>query len=41
VGAIRHVAANFRGGRIRGADYWPPRDLLVVTVKMLTSLLRR
>ena len=39
--AIRHLAANFRGGRIRRADYWPPRDLLVVIVKMLTSMLRR
>ena len=38
--AIRHLATNFRAGRIGRADYWPPRDLLVVIVKMLTSLLR-
>jgi len=38
--AIRHLATNFRAGRIERADYWPPRDLLVVIVKMLTSLLR-
>ncbi len=39
--AIRHLAVNFRGGRIQRADYWPARDLLVVIVKMLTSMLRR
>ena len=38
--AIRHLATSFRAGRIGRADYWPPRDLLVVVVKMLTSLLR-
>jgi four helix bundle protein len=39
--ANRHLAANFSGGRIQRAEYWPPRDLLVVIVKMLTALLRR
>jgi four helix bundle protein len=39
--AIRHLAANFRGAGSRGRTTGPPRDLLVVVVKMLTSMLRR
>jgi four helix bundle protein len=36
---IRHLSANFRSGRIGPREYWPARNLLVVVVKMLTSLL--
>jgi four helix bundle protein len=39
--AIRHLAANFRARRIPPKDYWPLHNLLVVLVKMLTSMLRR
>jgi four helix bundle protein len=37
--AIRHLGTNFRASRIAPSDYWPRHNLLVVTVKMLTSLL--
>jgi len=36
---IRHLSANFRTNRIGPKDYWPRHNLLVVIVKMLTSLL--
>ena len=36
---IRHLGANFRMKRIAPRDYWPIRNLLVVIVKMLNSLL--
>ena len=39
--AIRHLGANFRAGRIPPADYWPLHNLVVVIVKMLSSLLGR
>jgi four helix bundle protein len=38
--AIRHMRANFRASRVRAKNYWEIRNLLVVMVKMLTSLLR-
>ena len=37
--AITHLAANYRANRILPNDYWPLHNLLVVTVKMLTSML--
>ena len=39
--AIQHLSANFRSNRIGPGDYWPLRNLLVVIVKMLNSLLYR
>ena len=39
--AIQHLSANFRAKRIGPKDYWPTRNLLVVIVKMLNSLLFR
>ena len=36
---IRHLSANFRANRIDATAYWSLRNLLVVTVRMLTSLL--
>ena len=36
---IAHLAANFRAQRIEASEYWPIRNLLVVIVKMLNSLL--
>ena len=38
---IRHLNANFRDDRITARDYWPIRNLLIVVVKMLKSLLYR
>jgi len=38
---IRHLSANFRANRIAPEDYWPLHNLLVVIVKMLSSLLYR
>ena len=38
---IRHLSANFRAKRLEPRDYWPVHHLLVVIVKMLTSLLRK
>jgi four helix bundle protein len=38
--AIRHLRANFRADRISATDYWPPRNLLVTIVKMLSGLVR-
>ena len=38
---ISHLASNFRARRIEPTDYWPIRNLLVVIVKMLSSLLSR
>jgi four helix bundle protein len=37
--AIQHLRANFRARRIPRDEYWPRYNLLVVIVKMLTSLL--
>ena len=37
--AIQHLAANFRTHRIAPKEYWPPRNLLVTIVKMLSSML--
>jgi four helix bundle protein len=37
---IRHLDANFRMNGIVAKDYWPIRNLLVVVVRMLTSLTR-
>jgi four helix bundle protein len=37
---IRHLSTNFRAKRIASRDFWPLRDLLVVIVKMLNSLMR-
>ena len=37
---IRHLSTNYRTKRISAKDFWPLRDLLVVIVKMLTSLIR-
>jgi four helix bundle protein len=37
---IRHLSANFRGNRIMPRDYWPLHNLLVVIVRMLSSMLR-
>jgi four helix bundle protein len=36
---IRHMSANFRAHRIEPKPYWRLHNLLVVIVKMLTSLL--
>ena len=36
---IRHLSANFRTHRIDTKDYWSLRNLLVVIVRMLNSLL--
>jgi four helix bundle protein len=36
---IRHLSANFRANRIDAKDYWSLRNLLVVIVWMLNSLL--
>jgi four helix bundle protein len=38
---IRHLNANWRAKRVSPGDYWPTRDLLVVVVRMLNSLLHR
>ena len=38
---IRHLNANLRAKRVTPRKYWPIRDLLVVIVKMLNSLLHR
>jgi four helix bundle protein len=38
---IRHLSANFRAKRVAAGEYWPIHNLLVVIVKMLTSLVRR
>jgi four helix bundle protein len=38
---IRHLSANLRTNRIAAEDYWPLHNLLVVIVKMLTSLASR
>ena len=38
---ITHLASNFRAQRIEPKVYWPIRNLLVVIVKMLSSLLSR
>ena len=38
---IRHLSANFRADRIDAKDYWALHNLLVVIVRMLTSLLAR
>jgi four helix bundle protein len=35
---IRHLSANFRAKRISPQDYWCIQNLLVVIVKMLSSL---
>jgi four helix bundle protein len=37
---IRHIGSNFRARRMQPADYWPLRNLHVVIVKMLSSMLR-
>jgi len=37
--AIRHLGANFRSRRIAADEHWPIHNLLVVIVKMLTSML--
>ena len=39
--AIKHLRANFRTNRLSAADYWPLHNLLVVIVKMLSSILNR
>ena len=36
---IQHLSANYRSNRIVAREYWPLRNLLVVIVKMLNSLL--
>jgi four helix bundle protein len=38
---VRHLASNYREKRIQPRDYWPTRDLLIVVVRMLTSLERQ
>jgi four helix bundle protein len=38
---IRHLSANFRTKRIGPKDYWSLRNLLVVIVRMLNSMLNR
>ena len=38
--AIRHLRANFRARRVEPKQYWRLRNLLVVLVKMLTSMLQ-
>jgi four helix bundle protein len=38
---IRHLSANFRCDRIAAREYWPLHNLLVVIVRMLTSMLNR
>ena len=35
---IRHLASNYRQQRIAAREFWSIRDLLVVVVRMLTSL---
>jgi len=35
---IRHLNANYREGRITATDYWSIHNVLVVIVKMLSSL---
>jgi four helix bundle protein len=37
--AIGHLATNFRARRISPRDYWPRRNTLVVTAKILTAIL--
>lgn len=37
--ALQHLATNHRARRIDPKDYWQIRNLLVVIVKMLTSML--
>jgi len=37
--AIGHMQVNYRASRVRPKKYWEIRNLLVVIVKMLTSLL--
>jgi four helix bundle protein len=37
---IQHLGANFRAKRISPQDYWYIRNLLMVIVKMLSSLAR-
>jgi four helix bundle protein len=37
---IRHLNTNLRAQRIAPRDYWPIHNLLVVIVRMLTSLSR-
>jgi four helix bundle protein len=39
--SISHLASNFRAQRIEPKEYWKIRNLLVVIVKMLSSLLSR
>ena len=38
--AIQHLLTNRRQNVITARDYWPSRNLFVVVVKMLNSLLR-
>ena len=38
--AIQHMKVNFRASRVAPKKYWEIHNLLVVTVKMLTSFLR-
>jgi four helix bundle protein len=38
---IRHLSANFRTSRIGPREYWSLRNLLVVIVRMLNSMLNR
>jgi four helix bundle protein len=39
--SIRHLRANSPTHRISATEYWPVHNLLVVSVKLLTSLLGR
>jgi len=36
---IRHLSANFGANRIDAKEYWSLRNVLVVIVRMLNSLL--